>query len=83
MSIEIDVLGEIWLTTKEYIAAKDRQAAADHVLSVVADHNITERELKSFASTDAYLKRALKEYMGDDEAEDPMYDNDNDKDDDY
>jgi len=83
MSVEIDVLGEIWLTTKEYISAKDRQAAADHVLAIVADHNIVERDLKAFASTDAFLKRALKEYMGDDEAEDPAYDDDNDEDDDY
>jgi hypothetical protein len=80
MSIEIDVLGEIWLTTKEYIAPKDRQAAADHVLSVVADHNITERELKSFASTDAYLKRALQEYLGEDEVEEADYDDDEDED---
>ena len=64
MSLEVDILGEIWLTTKEYIAPKDRQAAADHVISVVADHSITERELKAFGGTDAYLGRAVKEYLG-------------------
>jgi hypothetical protein len=75
MSIELDVLGEVWLTCKEYIAPKDRQAAADHVLSIVADQNIVERDLKAFAGTDAYLKRALKEYLGEDE-EEPVYDDD-------
>lgn len=64
MSLEVDILGEIWLTTKEYIAPKDRQAAADHVISVVADHSITERELKAFGGTDSYLKRAVEEYLG-------------------
>ena len=64
MSIEIDVVGEVWLTCKEYINPKDRQAAADHLISVVADHNITEAELKSFSGTDSYLKRALEEYLG-------------------
>ena len=64
MSIEIDVVGEVWLTCKEYINPKDRQAAADHLISVVADHNITESELKSFSGTDSYLKRALEEYLG-------------------
>lgn len=79
MSLEIDILSEFWLTTKEYIAPKDRQAAADHVLSVVADHNILERDLRAFSGTDAYLKRALKEYLGEDE-DDPMHDDDEDPD---
>ena len=77
MSIELDSLGEVWLTCKEYISAKDRQAAADHVLAIVADHNITEHDLKAFASTDSYLKRSLKEYLGEDEVEEPDYDEDN------
>ena len=80
MNVDIDVLGEIWLTCKEYINPKDRQAAADHLISVVADHNITEAELKSFGSTDSYLKRALTEYLGEEEVEEPDYD---DEDDDY
>jgi hypothetical protein len=80
MSIELDALGEVWLTCKEYIAPKDRQAAADHVLSIVADHNIVERDLKSFAGTDSYLKRALTEYLGEDEVDEPDYDEDEDDD---
>jgi hypothetical protein len=64
MSIELDALGEVWLTCKEYINPKDRQAAADHVLSIVADQNIVESDLKAFAGTDSYLKRALTEYLG-------------------
>lgn len=79
MSIEVDTLGDIWLTCKEYITVKDRQAAADHVLSVVADQNITERDLKAFGGTDSYLKRSLKEYLGE-EAEEPAYDDDEDED---
>lgn len=82
MSIELDALGEVWLTCKEYINPKDRQAAADHVISVVADHNIIERDLKAFGSTDAYLKRAIKEYLGEEE-EDPMHDDEDDEDPDY
>lgn len=69
MSIETDILSEMWLTTKEYIAPKDRQAAADHIISVVADHSITERDLKAFGSTDSYLRRAVEEYLGEEEAE--------------
>ena len=77
MSIEIDVVGEVWLTCKEYINPKDRQAAADHVISVVADHNILERDLKAVGGTDSYLKRAVEEYLGE-EVEEPDYDDEDD-----
>ena len=77
MSFEVDILGDIWLTTKEYIAQKDRQAAADHVISVVADHNITESDLKAFGGTDAYLGRADKEYLGEDEEDEAIDTEDN------
>ena len=80
MSLEVDIASEVWLTCKEYIAPKDRQAAADHLVSVVADHNITERDLKTFGATDSYLKRALVEYLGEEEVEEADYD---DEDDDY
>lgn len=80
MNIDIDVLSDVWLTCKEYIATKDRQAVADHVLAVVADQNITERDLKAFGATDGYLKRALVEYLGEEETEEADYD---DEDDDY
>jgi hypothetical protein len=79
MSLELDALGEVWLTCKEYINPKDRQAAADHVLSIVADQNIVESDLKAFAGTDSYLKRALREYLGEEDTEKDDYDNeDND-----
>ena len=79
MSIEIDVVGEVWLTCKEYINPKDRQAAADHLVSVVADHNILERDLIAVGGTDSYLKRAVEEYLGE-EVEEPDYDDDEDDD---
>lgn len=69
MSIEVDILGEMWLTCKEYINPKDKQAAADHVISVVADHSITEADLKKFGGTDSYLKRAVEEYLGEEEVD--------------
>ena len=75
MSLETDILGEVWLTCKEYITQKDRQAAADHVINVVADHSITEAELKAFGGTDSYLRRAVEEYLGE-EADDLDYDDD-------
>ena len=78
MSLEVDILGEMWLTCKEYINPKDKQAAADHVISVVADHSITEADLKKFGGTDSYLKRAVEEYLGEEEL-----DEDSEEDEDY
>jgi len=79
MSIEIDVVGEVWLTCKEYINPKDRQAAADHLISVVADHNILERDLIAVGGTDSYLKRAVEEYLGE-TVEEADYDDEEDED---
>lgn len=66
MSIEVEVMGEMWLTVKEYITQKDRQAAADHLVAVIADHNVTERELKALGGTDKYLRHAVEEYLDED-----------------
>lgn len=74
MTSDIDMLSEMWLTVKAYIPQKDRQAVADHVVSVVADHSITEDELRKFGGTDVYLRQAVKEYLGDDEDADDDYD---------
>ena len=67
--IDVELLGDMWLTAKEYIPSKDRQAAADHVVAIVADSEISEQDLKTFGGTDSYLGRAVHEYLG--EEEDP------------
>lgn len=78
MNLEIELLSEMWMTVKEYISQKDRQAVADHVVNVVADHSITEAELKKFGGTDSYLRRAVEEYLGE---EDDDHDSNTDSDD--
>ena len=73
MSIDIEVLSEAYTILKEYIPAKDRQAAADNLLSVLADV-LSDKELKEFGATDSYTKRSIDEYAGFDDDED--YDED-------
>ena len=51
---------------KQYIPAKDRQECADNLMSVMVDM-LGDKELKEFGTTDATLKRALKEYVSEDE----------------
>lgn len=80
MIVDIEVLANMWNTCKEYMVPKDRQAAADHVVSVIAEYDISERDLKALAGTDSYMKRAVTDYLGEEENDD--YE-DNDEDEDY
>ena len=71
MSIEVDVLGETYTILKQYIPVKDRQEAADNLMSVLVDM-LNDIDLQEFGSTDTNLKKALKEYVVD---EDDNYNN--------
>jgi uncharacterized protein YqeY len=73
MTIDVEVLSELYTIMKQYIPAKDRQEAADNLMSVMVDM-LGDRELKEFGTTDATLKRALKEYVSEEEDIDDNYD---------
>lgn len=64
MSIDVEVLIETYTTLKEYIPSKERQAAADNLVSMLVDA-LSDRELREFGGTDSYTKRALEEYLDD------------------
>jgi len=62
MSIDVDVLGEVYTILKQYIPVKDRQEAADNLMSVLVDM-LNDIDLQEFGGTDSNLKKALKEYV--------------------
>jgi hypothetical protein len=66
MSIEVDVLSELYTIMKQYIPAKDRQECADNIMSSMADF-LNDVDVREFGGTDGALKRALKEYVGEDD----------------
>ena len=67
MSIEVDVLGEVYSTLKQYIPQKDRQEASDNLMSILVDF-LSDKDLKDFGGTDSYTKKSFEEYAdGDDE----------------
>lgn len=72
MSIDVEILIETYTILKEYVPSKERQAASDNLMSVLAD-TLSEKELKEFGSTDGYTKRSLEEYFSD-EDDDNEYD---------
>ena len=73
MSIDVEVLTELYSIMKQYIPGKDRQECADNLMSVMVDL-LGDQELKEFGAADNILTRALKEYAADDEPDDTIDD---------
>jgi len=73
MTIDVDVLSEAYSSMKEYIPSKDRQEAADALMSTMVDY-LSDDDLKDFAQTDGLLRKAFKEYAGDQDFDDSNYD---------
>jgi len=63
MTIDVDVLAEVYSVLKQYILQKDRQEASDNIMSILVDL-LGDKELKEFSGTDAYTKRSFDEYAG-------------------
>ena len=61
MSIDVEVIIEMYTLLKQHIPQKDRQEAADSLMSVMVDL-LGDGDLKEFGDSDPTLKRALKEY---------------------
>jgi len=66
MSIDVEVLIESYTILKQYIPTKDRQEAADNLMSVMVDL-LSDDQLKELGTVDLPLSRALKEYTSDDQ----------------
>lgn len=73
MSIEIETLIEVYSTLKEYIPVKERQGAADGVMSVMID-SLNDLDMAEFMGVDSYLKRSYEAYA--DEADPDEYSDD-------
>jgi hypothetical protein len=72
MTIDTELLGEVYSTLKQYIPQKDRQEASDNLMSILVDL-LGDIELKEFSGIDSYTKRSYDEYAGnslDDEEDD-------------
>lgn len=69
MSLDVEVLGEAYTILKQYIPVKDRQEAADNLMSVLVDL-LGDVDLQEFGGTDSNLKKALKEYVVEEDTDD-------------
>ncbi len=75
MTIDVDVLSETYTILKQYIPQKDRQEAADNLMSVLVDM-LNDHDLKDFSTTDSSTKSAFREYDSSDGEEDEYSDDD-------
>lgn len=68
MNLEMDYLIEAYSVLKEYVPVKERQGAADALMSVMVDM-LPDEALKELAGVDSYLKRSYAEYHEEDPEE--------------
>ena len=59
---DTEYLVAMWQTVKEYIPAKDRQSAADHVINELVEMGIDDEDLVDLAVDKAMLN-AVKEHV--------------------
>jgi hypothetical protein len=84
MSVELSK--EIWDELKRYVNTVDRAEAAETLVSVLIDNDISAEEIKSVFKSDSEIKQALKQYLDDhaeDDDDDDKYDEEYEFDEDY
>ena len=62
MSDTSELLVVFWQTVKEYISAKDRQIAADHIVNELVELGITDNDLQQLA-VDGAMRAASAEHL--------------------
>ena len=80
----VNLANEVWQELKRYVNGMDRAEAAESLVSVLIDNDISAEEIKSAFKSDSEVKQALKQYLDDhvedDEEEDDDYDDEEDDD---
>ena len=71
------MFADFWNIVKEYVPAKDRQPAADHVVSILVDGGAEESLLYALRDCDKYMLEAVNEQLGESEDYDVDEDEDN------
>ena len=83
MSVELSK--EIWDELKRYVNTVDRAEAAETLVGVLIDNDVSADEVKDTFKSDGEVKRALAHYLKDHEEEDDedYEDEDFEEDEDY
>jgi len=79
MSVELSK--EIWDELKRYVNVVDRDEAAETLISVLIDNDVSADEIKSVFKNDSDIKKALASYIEDHEDEEEYDEDDNEEED--
>jgi hypothetical protein len=80
----VNLANEVWQEIKRYVNGMDRAEAAEALVGVLIDNDISAEEIKVAFKSDSEVKQALKQYLDDhadeedDDYDDEDYDDDND-----
>ena len=83
--MSVELANEIWSELKRYINTVDRADAAETMVSVLIDNDVSADDIKLAFKSDAEIKRALTSYLKDHEEDDDedLHDDDDEDDEDY
>ena len=68
--MSVELASEIWTEIKRHINSVDRNDAAETMVSVLIDNDVSAEQIKSAFKSDVEIKRALSDYLKEEEDED-------------
>ena len=80
--MSVELANEIWSELKRYVNTVDRAEAAETVVSVLIDNDVSADDIKSVFKSDSDIKKALASYLKDHEEDDDDLHDDDDEDED-
>ena len=82
--MSVELANEIWSELKRYVNTVDRAEAAETMVSVLIDNDVSADDIKLAFKSDTEIKRALTSYLKDHEEDDEdLHDDDDEEDEDY
>jgi hypothetical protein len=81
--MSVDLANEVWQELKRYVNGMDRAEAAEALVGVLIDNDVSAEEIKVAFKSDSEVKQALKQYLDDHAEEDEDEYDEDDEDDDY
>jgi hypothetical protein len=84
--MSVDLTNEVWQELKRYVNGLDRAEAAEALVGVLIDNDVSAEEIKAAFKSDSEVKQALKQYLddhADEEDDDDDYDEEDEEDEDY
>lgn len=63
----VDLAHEIWGELKRYVNSVDRAEAAENLVTILIENDVSAEEIKASFKGDSDVKRALADYLYDEE----------------